>query len=417
MARQIVDNPGGWTRSLPGNTVEYEPGFSNPWSVFVEPNVLAAATYDYTLTINDSSNIYFVDMVSVSPVHNTALHVNVYINNVLFAAASGTGWVNIPLRQNPSIQLMTGDVVKVSVTNDGSAASYIIIVVNGTKMLRPSTFGPVPQASYTNLPIIGDTSTPMAFTDASTRTPTYWKWYMEGDVLASQLQNPSYLFTTAGNKYPKLTVGNIYGEDTYVPFSPIIIYPVMYMPNLTKVDPNNRFVLNSDYVAITGITLNEVAYVYRDFGVGYFSNIDIIFAGKMTSADVWGLLAVNGLGTAQGNFCNATGVFFVTFFQRTPDGYNILFLCSSAGVLVGSDSCVVSVNTYYYFRVVKPAGSATVTLYIYSDSAYTVLVDILVVTHAALNTTFRYFYPTTAYNQAAAIAATGESWNAAILSH
>ena len=219
MARQIVDNPGGWTRSLPGNTVEYEPGFSNPWSVFVEPNVLAAATYDYTLTINDNSNIYFVDMVSVSPVHNTALHVNVYINNVLFAAVSGSGWVNIPLRQNPSIQLMTGDVIKVSVTNDGAAASYIIIVVNGTKMLRPSTFGPVPQAAFTLSLPISDIITPVLHTDVSTRSPTAWEWYYDGSTLGSTLQNPLHIYNVAGNYYPKLKASNAYGSDIYVPFT------------------------------------------------------------------------------------------------------------------------------------------------------------------------------------------------------
>ncbi|MDD3744696.1 MAG: PKD domain-containing protein, partial [Lentimicrobiaceae bacterium] len=51
------------------------------------------------------------------------------------------------------------------------------------------------------------------FTDLSLHSPTTWKWYF-GDGDSSVLQNPSHIYTTAGNYTVSLIAGNTSGYDT-----------------------------------------------------------------------------------------------------------------------------------------------------------------------------------------------------------
>lgn len=223
MVRSITDNPGGWSRSLPGHTVEYEPGFAWPYVFNTSIGVNAGASATYTLTILDVEHIFFIDMLTVSPQAYKELAAVVYINDNPYVTASGIGWLNIPLRQNPSIQLIGGDHIDVLVLNQDSIARNFYIYVNGTKIKRPDGFGHAPSAYWeasTHSPSVGDW---VNFVDYSWFTPTSWEWdFGDGSALSTD-QHPSHIYTVAGSYYPRCKVTNAYGSDYYAESTPIVV--------------------------------------------------------------------------------------------------------------------------------------------------------------------------------------------------
>lgn len=149
MVRTITDNPGGWSRSLPGHTIEFDASFAQPFYNGATVGVNAGATGTYAITISDAEHIFFPDMISITPQAYKEFAVIIYVNGSPYVAASGIGWLNIPLRQNPSIQLISADVLRIDVINlDGSARNFLV-KVNGTKIIRPVNFGHAPGAVYT----------------------------------------------------------------------------------------------------------------------------------------------------------------------------------------------------------------------------------------------------------------------------
>ena len=223
MSRSITDNPGGWSRSLPGHTVEYEPSFAQSFYSGGSLSIGAGANATYTLTIADTEHIYFPDMVSVSPQAYKEFVVVVYINDVPYVAASGIGWLNVPLRQNPSIQLISGDHIDVYVVNQDGSTRTFLVKVNGTKIIRPAGFGHAPAAIWT-----ADTHSirkggHIHFTDATGNSPTSWEWDFDDGSPVSTDQNPVHTYALAGSYYPRLKVGNIYGYDYYAESTPIVV--------------------------------------------------------------------------------------------------------------------------------------------------------------------------------------------------
>jgi hypothetical protein len=149
MSRTITDNPGGWSRSLPGHTVEYEPSFAQPFYYGTELVLGRGASSYYTLSFTDTAHIFFIDMIAICPQAYTELASVVYVNDVPYVAAAGIGWLNIPLRQNPSIQLIAGDHIDVLVVNQDGSSRNVLVKVNGTKIVRPANFGHAPGAYFT----------------------------------------------------------------------------------------------------------------------------------------------------------------------------------------------------------------------------------------------------------------------------
>lgn len=221
MARSITDNPGGWSRSLPGHTVEYEASFAQPFYYGGSLVLAAGASGTYTLTFADAAHIFFIDMISITPQAYKELNALVYVNDIPYVGASSVGWLNIPLRQNPSIQLLAGDHLDVVVNNQDSAQRTMLVKVNGTKIVRPDGFGHAPSAYWT----VDDHSISAGghvhFTDASTESPTTWEWDFGDGSPKSYEQNPEHVYAVAGNYYPRLKVGNIYGYDFYAESTPI----------------------------------------------------------------------------------------------------------------------------------------------------------------------------------------------------
>jgi serine protease len=70
-----------------------------------------------------------------------------------------------------------------------------------------------PVAAFSGTPLSGTYPLTVAFTDASTNSPTSWAWTF-GDGGTSTVQNPSYIYTAAGTYTVALTATNAYGSNT-----------------------------------------------------------------------------------------------------------------------------------------------------------------------------------------------------------
>ena len=81
-------------------------------------------------------------------------------------------------------------------------------------------------ADFTMNPASGTGEAPLSvqFTDTSTGAPTTWQWDFNNDgTVDSSVQNPSYIYTTAGTYTVKLTVTNAGGSDDEVKNGYIVI--------------------------------------------------------------------------------------------------------------------------------------------------------------------------------------------------
>jgi len=76
--------------------------------------------------------------------------------------------------------------------------------------VNPTVYPPV--ADFSGTPTSGAAPLTVAFTDASTNTPTAWSWSF-GDGGTSTVQNPSHVFNCAGSYAVSLTVTNVGGSD------------------------------------------------------------------------------------------------------------------------------------------------------------------------------------------------------------
>ena len=99
----------------------------------------------------------------------------------------------------------------------GTSVGYPVVVVNSTpsNVVSLGTVVVKPVANFTGVPTSGAAPLTVKFTDASTNSPTQWKWtFGDGGIRAEQ--NPSHNYTSAGKYTVKLTVSNSAGNDTLI---------------------------------------------------------------------------------------------------------------------------------------------------------------------------------------------------------
>jgi hypothetical protein len=140
MVRSINDNPGGWSKTLPGHTVEFDSSYALPWTVSYQPTIPAYTHSPQVLTVADDDFIYFVDMISCTSWSYSQFILDVFLNGVMYVSGAFAGWGNIPLRQNPSLQFIKDDVITVTVYNLTAVQQTYNLILNGTKIPKPPGF-------------------------------------------------------------------------------------------------------------------------------------------------------------------------------------------------------------------------------------------------------------------------------------
>jgi serine protease len=114
---------------------------------------------------------------------------------------------------------MTPDAVRAALQNTATDLGatgwdqyYGYGLVNASAALATIGNNP-PVAAFSGTPLTGTAPLTVAFTDASTNSPTSWAWTF-GDGGTSTVKNPSHIYTTAGTYTVALTATNAYGSNT-----------------------------------------------------------------------------------------------------------------------------------------------------------------------------------------------------------
>ena len=219
----MPDYPDGWMRSSPGHATEFDTAASLPWSVetSLAPGVGALATYQ--LNFNDDEYVYLIDNIYLGWTSLSFGYAYVYFSGLPVAVQAIYPTAIIPMGDNPSIQFIDGDYLKITARHGESSTRTLVIVIAGTKFPKPYGFGHPPSANFT----VDDHTIAhgghVTFTDTSLFSPTSWLWdFGDGSDLSTE-QNPTHTYAVAGSYYPKLKATNIYGHDFYVESSAIVV--------------------------------------------------------------------------------------------------------------------------------------------------------------------------------------------------
>lgn len=151
----------------------------------------------------------------------------------------------------------------------------------------------------------------------------------------------------------------------------------------TEVDPNGHISVSASRVTLAGLTLDESARLYKDFGAGHFNKIDISFAFYLASTSHSNCMAAIGLS----NTSDATSLIY--YVWRVSNVWYIYYqIASDTSVLIKSG---VSSNTVYYGKIEREASSATINFYLYADAGHT---NLIASESGTIGTsdTYRYFY-------------------------
>ncbi|AKB29105.1 cell surface protein [Methanosarcina siciliae T4/M] len=200
----------------------------NPSHTYVTPG-----TYTINLTVtNDAgedseiSTDYITVTAPAVPV--ARFSANVTLGDVPLAVAftdestgNATSWawdfdndgMTDSTEQNPSHTYVTPGTYTVNLTvangagsDDETNTDYITVVLP-----------PLPEADFSINATYGDAPLTVAFSDASTNSPTSWTWDFDNDgTIDATTQNPAYTYEQAGTYTVNLTASNAAGSDSEV---------------------------------------------------------------------------------------------------------------------------------------------------------------------------------------------------------
>jgi len=185
----------------------------------------------------------------------------------------------------------------------------------------------------------------------------------------------------------------------------VFVDPYEDFTTFTEYDLNNHISVDSaTKVSWTGISRNEDAWLYKDYGIGHFGDFEHFTEGLVSAQTasgfgmVWAMANIIDETRAQRDSTDKNMDAF--FYGGTP-----LFYLQTQASQDGSIS--LSLSTLYYFTIER--SGTTGTCKIYSDSGRTTLLDTLTTTTAT--TTYRYLYPCASENEATVQTSTGYCQN------
>lgn len=148
----------------------------------------------------------------------------------------------------------------------------------------------------------------------------------------------------------------------------------------TEVDSAGDLTVTSTKVDFDTMQVVADAYLYKDFGAGYFGDFDIDFEAEITASATGSIAVLIGIGNTAGSRADWESANDGMFLYALNNAGNIeLWLkCSNTDNLDSYTPAAGSTMALRYFSF-KRSGT-TLTLEIYSDSSRTVLVDTLTVT-------------------------------------
>ena len=174
-----------------------------------------------------------------------------------------------------------------------------------------------------------------------------------------------------------------------------------------EVDPNSHISVAANVLTLTGIARNENAYVYKDFGVAYFSGdfthlVDAIYT-SLTGASPF--LVSWALGNVIGGMLSvwaSPNSALVVYRAETSGGTaNIIIIESDGGTQYSSLYADSYSPQNRYHKIVRDelvGANGTIYVYIYSDSARTTLISTLSIALHTSKKDYRYIYAAQSFN-------------------
>ena len=166
------------------------------------------------------------------------------------------------------------------------------------------------------------------------------------------------------------------------------------LTTFTKVDPNSDMTFpRDDHVAVETMTLDVDAYLYKDYGAGYFTDFthtaDIRCRYQTGSPGIVIAWAVaNTIDDACAWINNENEAIWVYWLGTTPNIY-LRDWDSFDGTAAG-----ISLNTWYYIQVDRE--DTTTTCVIYDDEARTSVVDTLILANGSYS--LRYLFAVNSFD-------------------
>lgn len=157
-----------------------------------------------------------------------------------------------------------------------------------------------------------------------------------------------------------------------------------------KKDDNNHLTVTATEILAAGVQGNEDVWVYKDFGVNHFDEVNINFEIQ-ANPNIWYMTsALLGLENQIGGM-NGRAPTDLSVVMGGDGGYPERAIHLVRGNGIAQQSWVGSISTPYYLMLTRAAGSDTATLKIYSDSERTALLSTLSVSGFG-TTKWQYLY-------------------------
>ena len=159
----------------------------------------------------------------------------------------------------------------------------------------------------------------------------------------------------------------------------------------TEVDASSRLTVTASKARGVNVDRDIDVYLHFDKGVDNYDAIDIDFETQIESASANGSRGGMGLTVSAISVIDGFGsTDIAVMFRRLSSGFKFEL---NRGDAVATDlSAALSSGTTYYCTLLRTAGSNTVTLDIYSNSARTTLVETLSVSGYGGSTKYRRLY-------------------------
>jgi PKD repeat protein len=177
--------------------------------------------------------------------------------------------------QNPSRQYAAAGTYTVTLTATNAGGSDPEVKTGYVTVTSPVS---PPVAAFSGTPLSGQAPLTVAFTDASTGTPTSWAWQF-GDGGTSTAQNPSRQYAAAGTYTVTLTATNAGGSDAEVKTG----YVTVSDPPPPAARVTDGLLALYLFDAGSGSTVNDVS------GVGTALDLTVADPGNVTWIEGGGL--------------------------------------------------------------------------------------------------------------------------------
>jgi YVTN family beta-propeller protein len=168
--------------------------------------------YPYGIAVNPAGTKVYVANIG----SETVSVIDAATNKVIATVPLGVGWGLNEVAVTPDgtkVYVTSGNVSIINTDTNTVIAS--VNVGNNPYSVAFSTASKsvLPAANFSANPTFGKAPLTVAFTDKSTGSPTKWKWTF-GDGTNSTIQNPTHMYSKAGNYTVSLSATNAAGSNT-----------------------------------------------------------------------------------------------------------------------------------------------------------------------------------------------------------